>query len=151
MTWQRGLKLITAVILMIIGADKFIDILPNPALNYKADQLQKILASESIIMSFIGLMELLTGVALFFKRSTPLGGLMFLPLSTTLLVFYLALAPEASFLSLYLFVVSIIVLYQNRAFYSPIFLALSNGRRVTFRQLRRSHFIPGKSRKKLLT
>ena len=151
MKWQRGLKLITAVILMLIGADKLIDILPNPILNYKAQQLQRLLSSGDIIMPFIGVFEILTGLALFFKRSTPLGALMFLPLSTTLAVFYLAFAPESSFLSLYLFAVSIAVLYQNRAFYSPVVLAMSNGRRVTFRQLKRSHFIPGRRKKKILT
>ena len=145
MTWQRGLKLITAVVLMLMGVDKFIDILPNPVLNYKADQLFRTLTSVGLILPFVGLVEVITGLALFFKRSTPLGALMFFPLSTTLVVFYGAMAPGAIFLSLYLFAVSCIVLYQNRAFYSPILLALSNGRRMTFLQLRKSHFV-GNSR-----
>ena len=141
MKWKRGLTLITSLVLIFLGMDKFIDIIPNPILSLKAQELLKVATSVGYIIPFIGFVQISTGVALFFKRATPLGALMFFPLSITMFVLYLALTPSAVFLSLYLFVVSCTLIYDNRAFYSPILLSLSNGKRITFMQLKRSHFI----------
>lgn len=141
MTWKRGMKLLTAVLLIILGLDKFIDIVPNPILSYKAQELLEIISTVGYILPFVGLIQIFTGLALFLKRSTPLGALMFFPLSVSLFFFYLALTPSAVFLSLYLFIVSCALLYENRAFYSPVILSLTNGKKITFLQLKKSHFI----------
>lgn len=138
--WKIVLKLVTAVLLIVIGFDKFIDIVPNPYLEGAAKSLFKTLNNVGYILPFIGVVQVLTGLAIFFKRSTPLGALMLAPLSLSLLVFYIVLTPSAVYLSLYLFVVSCLLLYDNRAFYSPIILSLTNGRTITFLQLKKSHF-----------
>lgn len=138
--WKIVLKLVTAVLLFVMGVDKFIDILPNPYLEGAAKNLFKTISNAGYILPFIGIVQILTGLAIFFKRSTPLGALMFAPLSLCLLVFYLVLTPSAMYLSFYLFVVSCLLLFDNRAFYSPVILSLTNGRRITFLQLKKSHF-----------
>jgi hypothetical protein len=101
------LKYILAFGLVFMGIDKFVAF--NP------------------MFEFIGCVEIFAGSLLIRKNTTPLGLIVLLPFSISTMLFHIFLAPSQIFPALFLFVLNSILIYRDRAIYSPILHSITDG------------------------
>ena len=126
-TFDLVLKYILAIGLLIVGINKFVNFVPMFNLTGDAAALYQALDEAGFILPFIGSIEILCGGLLIRKNTTPLGLVMLLPFSTSIMLFHIFLAPAQIFPALFVFGLNIVLIYKDRAIFSPVFNAITKG------------------------
>jgi hypothetical protein len=121
------LKYILAIGLVFMGIDKFIVFNPLFKFTGEAEILYNALDRAGFILPFVGTVEIIVGAFLIRKNTTPLGLIMLLPFSISIMLFHLIMAPSQIFPALFVFVLNIILIYRDRAIFSPIFHSITDG------------------------
>jgi putative oxidoreductase len=121
------LKYILAFGLVFMGIDKFVAFNPMFEFTGEAEILYKAIDRAGFILPFIGCVEIFAGSLLIRKNTTPLGLIVLLPFSISTMLFHIFLAPSQIFPALFLFVLNSILIYRDRAIYSPILHSITDG------------------------
>lgn len=121
------LKYVLAIFLLFMGFDKFIRL--NLIFNFtgEAAVLYNALDRAGFIIPFVGIIEIIAGSLLIRKNTTPLGLIILLPFSVSVMLFHLFLAPSQILPALIVFVLNSVLIYRDRAIFAPIFHAISDG------------------------
>jgi len=121
------LKYTLALFMLFMGFDKFIAF--NLIFEFTGDAaiLYEAIERAGFILPFIGIVEILAGILLIRKNTTPLGLVILLPFSVSVMVFHIFLAPAQIFPALLVFILNTVLLYRDRAVLAPIFHSISDG------------------------
>ncbi len=121
------LKYVLAIGLLFIGISKFVPFMPVVELPPEAANLYQALDQAGYILPLVGFIEILAGALLIRKNTTPLGLLILLPFSVNLVLFHLFLAPTQILPALFVFVLNAVLIYRDRAIFSPIIHSITDG------------------------
>lgn len=121
------LKYVLAIGLLFSGVDKFFAFNPFLKFTGEASLLMKSLDQAGFTLPFVGSIEILAGILLIRKNTTPQGLIMLLPFSISIMLFHLFLAPSQIWPALFVFVLNIVLIYRDRIIYSPIFKSITIG------------------------
>jgi uncharacterized membrane protein YphA (DoxX/SURF4 family) len=118
------LCLLTGLLFINAGLDKFFHYMPTPK-EIPEKMAKTVQAFNTIgwLMPLVGLMEVICGALLIFKRTRPLGALILIPLLTGILLTNINMAPQG--LPTVLILIAIIgwVVVENKERFLPIIKA----------------------------
>lgn len=97
-----------ALILLLVGLNKFFAYLPPMELSEDAMLFMQALQNSGYLIYVIGFFELLSGIFLLTKKCAPIGLLLMAPITVNILLFHLFLNPATMSLAL---IVSALQLY----------------------------------------
>jgi hypothetical protein len=121
------LKYVLALGLLFMGMNKFVVFMPVFELTGDANILYRALDQAGFILPLIGFVEILAGILLIRKNTTPLGLIILLPLSISIMLFHLFMAPTQILPALFVFALNAILIYRDRAIFSPIIHSITDG------------------------
>jgi len=121
------LKYILALGLLFMGAEKFISFTPLFNFTGEAEILYNSLDRAGFILPLIGFIEILVGMLLIRKNTTPLALIILLPFSISVMMFHLFMAPTQILPALFVFTLNAILIYRDRVIFSPIFYSITKG------------------------
>ena len=121
------LKYTLALFMLFMGFDKFIAF--NLVFEFTGDAaaLYEAIKRAGFILPTIGVFEIFAGILLIRKNTTPLGLIILIPFSLSVMLFHLFLAPAQIFPALLVFILNSVLLYRDRAVFAPIFHSISDG------------------------
>ncbi len=88
-----GMRIILGLILVIFGANKFLNFMPMPPLPAQAADFFGALMKSGYIMPLVGIVELIAGVLLLTNKYVPIALLILAPISVNIIAFHVVLAP----------------------------------------------------------
>ncbi len=112
-------RYLLALILLVMGLNKFVGFLPMPEMPEAAGAFMGALAESGYMLQLIGLTEVASGILLIFPATAALGALILAPLSLNILLFHLVLAP-AGIPGYIVFLGNVFLIYVYRERYMPI-------------------------------
>ena len=133
------LKYALGIFIILAGLNKFLPIMPGMSLSAEASMFMESLLATGYLMSFVGAIEIISGIMLIGKNTTPLGLILLAPVSANIILFHLFLDPITIWMGLFVAATNFYLMYKNRDFYAPIFLAITNGKKLTKDQLKSCH------------
>lgn len=103
------------------GLNKFFNYMPPPP-DMPEPTMKMFVAITSItwLMPLIGVVEVVGGVLIIFKRTRALGALIILPVMVGIILTHLTVAPEGLPMALVLFAILVWVIVENRERYLPM-------------------------------
>jgi len=115
------LNILLGVLLIVFGSNKFIGFLPDLAFsNPAAGELFNALAS-SYILKTVGLIEILIGILLVFRKIVPFALTLLAPISVNIVLFHITLDPANIAPAAFVFVVNTFLIYVNWDAYKNLF------------------------------
>lgn len=139
MKLELTIKYALAIFLLMVGANKFFAFLPGMNLAPEAMDFMQSLIATGYMMSIVGIIEILCGLMLLGRNTTPLGLIFLAPISVNIILFHLFLDPSTIWMALFVTLANLYLLYRNRDFYSPILFSITNGKLLTENKLKRSN------------
>lgn len=118
---QLILRYLLGIALLVFGLNKFLGFMPPPELPQAAGQFMGALAATGYMFPLIGSVELLVGVLLFSRLSTPLALVLLLPISVNIVCFHVFLAPESIAPAALIAGLNLVLLFMNKAAYKELF------------------------------
>jgi len=87
------LRILLGLILVIFGANKFLDFMPHMEMPIKAAVLMGAMAKSGYMLKLVGATEVIVGLLLILKKWAPLALVVLAPISVNMVLFHLFLAP----------------------------------------------------------
>ena len=121
---QMVARILLGVILVVFGVNKLVTFLPNPELSAEAGSFFGAIVSTGYLFQFIGIVEILAGVALLANKYVNVGLLIFAPVAVNILLFHLFLDP-ATVLGpgLLVFLLTLYLLLANKSSFNDVLRA----------------------------
>ncbi|MCB0420106.1 MAG: DoxX family membrane protein [Bdellovibrionales bacterium] len=123
-------RYLLGIVLIIVGLNKFFGFLPPGDLNQEATAAISSLASTGYVLQMVGVTEILCGILLMLRASTPLALLLLAPLSVNILLFHFVHDPSTILLGALVALGNVYLAIKHFDYYRPIF-ANFLGERVT--------------------
>lgn len=120
-------RYLMALILLVFGVNKFMHFMPMPEMSGEAGKLMGALVSAGYFMPILGIVMILTGLALVFKKHTALMLVIMAPITLNILLFHLILDPANIMMAAVLTVLHIIMFYAYRGSYTDMCKCCSGG------------------------
>ncbi|MBI9034483.1 MAG: DoxX family membrane protein [Bacteroidales bacterium] len=117
------LKILAGIMLIIFGANKLFPFMPSPEMEGMAAEFMKALNDSGYLMQLVGLVEILTGLAMITNKFLPLMLVVMAPVSVNMLAFHLFMEPASTGPAAFIFLVNFYLIYINRAEYDALLKA----------------------------
>jgi uncharacterized membrane protein YphA (DoxX/SURF4 family) len=120
-TFTKIVRFLLGIILVIFGFNKFIELIPAPAMPENAANFIKSLVDTGYILPVVGAFEVMIGILLLAKRWVPFALILLAPISLNILLFHLFLDMPGIGGAILVTTLTTIMLYKNWACYKPLF------------------------------
>ena len=116
-----ALRIVLGLILIIFGANKFLNFMPMPELSEGAADFMGALGKTGYMFPLIGAIEVITGLLLIFKKWVPFALILLAPIVVNMLLYHvyfdLAGIGGAAIVSL----LTVVLIYVNWNHYKSLF------------------------------
>lgn len=106
-------RYLLGIALLVFGANKFFNFMPNPELPEAAGAFMGALASSGYIFPILGIVYLLAGLCLIVNKAVPFSLVMIVPVSINIVAFHLAFAPEGILFAAIIAALNLLLIYAN--------------------------------------
>ncbi|HZH69475.1 MAG TPA: DoxX family membrane protein [Flavobacteriaceae bacterium] len=120
-TFTKILRLLLALILIVIGLNKFLDFIPAPEIPENASEFMASLKAAGYVMPVIGIVEIGIGLLLILNRWVAFALLALVPISINVLLYHLFLDIPNIGIAFVVVAINIILIYKMWARYKPLF------------------------------
>ena len=90
-TFTKIVRFLLGILLVIFGFNKFIELIPSPAMPENAANFIKSLVDTGYILPVVGAFEIFIGILLLAKRWVPFALILLAPISLNILLFQIFL------------------------------------------------------------
>lgn len=116
-------RYLLALMLLVFGLNKFFGFLSMPPMPEAAQAYMQGIGSTGILFPLLGVIYIVTAVALVANKFAPLMLLVLTPITVNILIFHATLAPGGILPGLILAVLNILALFHYRTTYQPLLKA----------------------------
>ncbi len=113
-------RYLLGILLLVLGANGFLQFLPYPDLEPDAGAFMEAIASTGMIFPLLGLIEIASGILLLLKKAVPLALLMVLPILVNAVIFHLSLDQGGMLLAAICFVLTVFLIFQYKETYKAL-------------------------------
>ena len=116
-----GLCLLFGLMFINAGLNKFFNYMPVPT-DMPEDTMKMFVAMMQIswLMPLVGIIEIVGGILIIFRKTRALGAIVILPIMAGILLTHITVAPEGVPMALVLFAILAWVIVDNRVKYLPM-------------------------------
>ncbi|MFK5957539.1 MAG: DoxX family membrane protein [Lutibacter sp.] len=108
-----ALRLLLGLILVVFGANKFLDFMPHMEMPEAAGNLMGAMMASGYMLKLVGATEVFVGLLLLIKKWVPLALVVLAPISVNMIFFHLFLAPAGIGPAAIVTLINIILIYSN--------------------------------------
>ena len=112
-TVQMVLRILLGLILIIFGANKFLQFMPMPPLEGDAATFMGGLAVSGYMFTLLGILEIIIGLLLIFKKAVPFALILLAPLAINMVLYHAAMDPAGIGAAALVTVLNIVLIYAN--------------------------------------
>ncbi|MGB0367161.1 MAG: hypothetical protein ACPGC8_05965 [Flavobacteriaceae bacterium] len=105
-------RILLGLILLIQGANGFLNFLPYPELNPEAGAFMGAIASTKIIFPLLGIIEVVFGILLMAKKAVPLTLIVVFPILVNAMIFHVSLDPQNMLFAAICFILNLFLIYH---------------------------------------
>jgi uncharacterized membrane protein YphA (DoxX/SURF4 family) len=110
---QMVLRIILGLILIIFGANKFLQFMPMPEPQGDAATFMGGLAASGYMFPLLGVLEILIGILLILKKAVPFALILLAPLAVNMVLYHGAMDPGGIGAAAIVTVLNAILIYSN--------------------------------------
>ncbi len=116
------LRLLLGLLLVVFGANKFIEFLPpfDYSANEAAGQFFGTLANNYVIKT-VGLVEVIVGLLLLLGRAVPFALVLMAPISVNIILYHATLDPANIGPGAFVFIVNAVLMFAHKDAYKALF------------------------------
>jgi uncharacterized membrane protein YphA (DoxX/SURF4 family) len=115
------LRVLLALILIVFGANKFLDFMPHMEMPEAAMALMGAMMKSGYLLKLVGATEVFVGLLLLFNKWVPLALVILAPISVNMIFFHLFLAPAGIVPAAVVAIINILLIYNNWNKYKALF------------------------------
>lgn len=113
-------RILLGIMLVVFGANKFLNFMPQPTLPESALNFMMALVSSGYIMVIVGVIEIAAGILILSNRWTNLALVILFPISLNAVLFHLFLDPAGMGGAVVLITLNVYLLFANKITFRPI-------------------------------
>ncbi|MEM7511233.1 MAG: DoxX family membrane protein [Bacteroidota bacterium] len=122
-TAKLVVRVLLGLFLVVFGINKFLLFMPAMDMPEPASAFFGSIINTGYLFQFVGLVEVLAGLALLLNRFVPLALIIVAPVLVNILAFHLFLDPKTIIPGLVLTAMSVYLMFQYKPLYDPILSA----------------------------
>ena len=107
------LRILLGLILLIFGANKFLDFMPHMEMPEPAGNLMGAMMASGYMLKLVGASEVIVGLLLLVKKWVPFALIVLAPISVNMIFFHLFLAPAGIGPAAIVTIINGILIYDN--------------------------------------
>lgn len=119
--FTRIIRIVLGLILLAFGLNKFFGFIELPELPENAGNFMNSLKDTRYVLPIVGILEILVGVMLLFKKWVAFALIILAPISINILLFHLFLDLPGLGAALLIVILNIILIYKHWKQYTPLF------------------------------
>jgi uncharacterized membrane protein YphA (DoxX/SURF4 family) len=121
--FTKIVRIFLGLVLVVFGANKFLHFIPmdTPDLNTAAGQFMNSLGATGYIFPVVGVLEVIIGALLLFKKYIAFALILLAPISINILLFHLFLDIPGLSIALLIVVFNSILIFKHWQQYKPLF------------------------------
>ena len=121
--FTKIVRIFLGLVLVVFGANKFLHFIPmdTPDLNTAAGQFMNSLGATGYIFPVVGVLEVIIGAMLLFKKYIAFALILLAPISINILLFHLFLYIPGLSIALLILVFNSILIFKHWQQYKPLF------------------------------
>ena len=108
-----ALRILLGLILVVFGANKFLDFMPHMEMPEPAGNLMMAMMASGYMLKLVGATEIVVGILLLIKKWVPLALVVLAPISVNMILFHLFLAPAGIVPAAVVTIINIALIYNN--------------------------------------
>lgn len=120
-TFTKIIRFLLALVLILIGANKFFHFIPAPDLPDSASEFMSSLKATGYVMPALGAIEILIGLLLLFNKWVAFAVLALVPISVNVLLYHLFLDIPHIGIAALVAIINFILIYKLWPKYRPLF------------------------------
>lgn len=120
-TFTKILRILLALILLVIGLNKFLNFIPSPEIPDNASEFVTSLKATGYILPVLGVVEIFIGLLLLFNKWVAFALLVLVPISLNVLLYHLFLDIPSIGFAIVVAIINIVLIYKNWLRYKPLF------------------------------
>jgi putative oxidoreductase len=120
-TFAKVLRYLLAFIMLVFGANKFLDFMPKLPLPPDAVAFMGALDVSGYIFPIVGIVYILAGFCLVLNKSVPFALAMIVPISINIVAFHFRFYPEGIAPAALVAVLNILLIYANWGRFKSLF------------------------------
>lgn len=120
-TFTKIIRFLLAVILILIGLNKFLNFIPAPAIPEDASEFMGSLQATGYILPVLGVVEIFIGLLLLLNKWVAFAVLALIPISINVLLYHLFLDIPSIGIAALVAIINFILLYKLWPKYKPLF------------------------------
>lgn len=117
------IRILFGVLLLVFGSNKFIGFMEMPMFDGAAGVYMAGLGASGFTFKLIGIVEVLTSIALLSNKFVPLALVIIAPISVNILLFHLFLEPSGIPMGIGVFAFNLILLFANKKSFDSLLSA----------------------------
>ena len=120
-TVVKVLRYLLALIVLVFGANKFLDFMPKPPLVKDAGAFIGALEGSGYVFPIVGIVYIIAGLCLVLNKSVPFALAMIVPISINIVAFHLRFYPAGIAAAALVAVLNSLLIYANWGRFKPLF------------------------------
>lgn len=119
--FSKIVRLLLGIMLVVFGSNKFLHFIPLPPPTGSAGDFMNSLGATGYIFPIVGILEVLIGIMLLFKKWVAFALVLLAPISINILLFHLFLDIPGVSAALLVTILNGILIYKHWKQYTPLF------------------------------
>jgi len=116
-----ALRILLGLILVVFGANKFLDFMPHMEMPEPAGKLMMAMMASGYMLKLVGATEVFVGLLLLVKKWVPLSLVILAPVSINMVLFHLFLAPAGVGPAAVVTIINVVLIYDNWSKFKILF------------------------------
>jgi hypothetical protein len=112
-TVTKVARYLLALIMLVFGANKFLNFMPMPPLPEAAQAFMGALGSSGYIFPILGIVYIIAGFCLAFNKAVPFALAILVPISINIVAFHLKFDPTGVAAAALVAILNILLIYAN--------------------------------------
>ncbi len=110
---QLVLRIVLGIVLIVFGANKFLQFMPMPPMEGDAATFMGGLKISGYMFPLLGILEIIIGVLLILNKAVPFALILLAPLAVNMVLFHAAMAPVGIGPAALVFILNAYLMYAN--------------------------------------
>lgn len=120
-TFTKIIRFLLAIILILIGLNKFFQFIPAPEIPEEASEFVGSLKATGYVIPVLGIVEIFIGLLLLFNKWVAFAVIALVPISLNVLLYHLFLDIPSIGIAALVAVINFILIYKLWPKYKPLF------------------------------
>lgn len=119
--FTKIIRILLGVMLLVFGANKFLNFIPLPPMIGSAGDFMKSLGATGYVLPIVGLIEVFVGAMLIIRKWVPFVLVLLAPISINIVLFHVFLDIPGVGAALFIAVLNGILIYKHWRSFKPLF------------------------------